>query len=62
MPPRVPGGAVFSGASGRSSRRNILPLAAMPFSPEITIKIGLKPALVIKKAELDEEISIEELK
>ncbi len=36
-------------------------LAAMPFSPEITIKIGLKPALVIKKAELDEEISIEEL-
>lgn len=35
-------------------------LAAMPFSPEITIKIGLKPALVIQKAEPD-EISIEEL-
>lgn len=26
-------------------------LAAMPFSPEITIKIGLKPALVIQKVE-----------
>lgn len=35
-------------------------LAAMPFSPEITIKIGLKPALVIQKAKSD-EISIEEL-
>ncbi len=35
-------------------------LAAMPFSPEITIKIGLKPALVVQKAEPD-EISIEEL-
>lgn len=34
--------------------------AAMPFSPEITIKIGLKPALVIQKAEPN-EISIEEL-
>ena len=35
-------------------------LAAMPFIPEITIKIGLKPALVIQKADPD-EISIEEL-
>ena len=35
-------------------------LAAIPFSPEITIKIGLKPALVIQKAKPD-EISIEEL-
>lgn len=35
-------------------------LAATPFSPEITIKIGLKPALVIQKADPD-EISIEEL-
>lgn len=26
-------------------------LSAMPFSPEITIKIGLKPALVIQKVE-----------
>jgi len=35
-------------------------LAAMPFIPEITIKIGLKPALVIQKADPD-EISTEEL-
>lgn len=35
-------------------------LAAAPVLPEITIKIGLKPALVIQKAEPD-EISIEEL-
>ncbi len=32
-------------------------LAAMPLTPEITIKIGLKPAVVIQR----DEISIEEL-
>lgn len=31
-------------------------LAALPVTPEITIKIGLKPAVVIQR----EEISIEE--
>lgn len=35
-------------------------LAAMPFIPEITIKIGFKPALVIQRAE-PEEISTGEL-
>lgn len=32
-------------------------LAAMPVTPEITIKIGLKPAVVIER----EEVSVEEV-
>ncbi len=32
-------------------------MAAMPITPEITIKIGLKPAVVIQR----DEISVEEL-
>lgn len=32
-------------------------LAALPVTPEITIKIGLKPAIVIER----EEVSVEEV-
>lgn len=32
-------------------------MAAMPITPEITIKIGLKPAVVIQR----DEVSIEEI-